>query len=159
MKRTHVLVSRGVGVLVACLLGVACSREERAPAAPPPAPPAPVQAPAAAVPAPFLVTAVQLGSALGPEKRVVAARTAFAPGDTIYASVLTDGNSAGVTLAARWTYEDGQVVNESQQTIASAGPATTEFHIAKPSGWPAGRYKVEVIADGRVAAAREFVVR
>ena len=139
MERSHALVSRGIVVLATCVIGVACSREERAPAPPPPPPPAPAQAPAAAMPAPFLVTAVQLGSELGPEKRVVAARTAFAPGDTIYASVLTDGKSAGVTLAARWTYEDGQVVNESQQTIAAPGPATTEFHIAKPSGWPTGR--------------------
>jgi len=29
-------------------------------------------------------------------------------------------------------------VNEETRDIAPNGPAATEFHIAKPSGWPAG---------------------
>jgi hypothetical protein len=34
----------------------------------------------------------------------------------------------------------------------------TEFHIAKPSGWPTGKYKVEISTNGAVATAKEFVV-
>src|SRR5262249_19431592 len=73
-------------------------------------------------------------------------------------SVDTQGWSAPVTLTARWTYEDGQVVNESSQQ-AEAGPATTEFHIAKPSGWPAGSYQIEILADGASAAGPRLAGR
>jgi hypothetical protein len=72
--------------------------------------------------------------------------------------VATEGWAAPVELTARWTYEDGQVVGESSQT-AEPGPSATEFHIPKPSGWPAGRYQVEILADGASAATRSFEVR
>ena len=62
------------------------------------------------------------------------------------------------TLKARWTYQDGQVVNESSQTIAAAGDARTEFHISKPDGWPAGKYTLEVFLNGSSAATKEIVV-
>ena len=74
-------------------------------------------------------------------------------------SVASEGSATTVTLTARWTYEDGQLVNESSETLAPSGPAVTEFHIEKPSGWPAGKYKVEIAANGAPAGAREFEVR
>jgi len=141
-------------VAIACLALLACGRSEQK-AAPSPAPP-PVAAPA---PATFRVGAVELGRSIGADERVSAPASSFAPADTIYASVSTEGAAPSVTLTARWSYEDGQLVSESTETIAPTGPAVTEFHIAKPDGWPTGRYKVEIIADGRTAASREFEVR
>jgi hypothetical protein len=145
---------------VMCLAWLACDRSEEgaAPEAPAPTPP-PVAAPAPAEPAPFHVGDVELGRELGADKRVAEPTDSFAPADTIYASVETEGAAPSVSLTARWSYEDGQLVEESTETIAPTGPAVTEFHIAKPDGWPTGRYKVEIIADGRPAASREFEVR
>jgi hypothetical protein len=137
------------------LMGLAvfgCGRSEQQSA------PAPTTPPVAA-PAAFRVDALSLGREISADKRVTAPATAFAPMDTIYASVATAGATPSVALTARWTYEDGQLVSESTETIAPTGPAVTEFHVAKPDGWPAGRYKVEIIADGRTAASREFEVR
>jgi hypothetical protein len=145
--------------VVLCLGLLACGRSEQTQApspAPSPAPP-PMAAPVA--PAPFRVGAIDLGTAIGADKRVSTPADAFAPTDTIYASVATEGAAPTVTLTARWSYEDGQLVEESSETIAPTGPAVTEFHIAKPDGWPTGRYKIEIIADGRPAGAREFEVR
>ncbi len=34
----------------------------------------------------------------------------------------------------------------------------TEFHIAKPSGWPAGDYKVVVTVDGQPSQTQTFTV-
>ena len=137
---------------------VACKRESPTPppaaAAPPVATPAPPPPPE-----PFRVSAVEVGNAIGPDKRVVAPASSFAPQDTIYASVATEGASVSTLLSARWTYEDGQVVSEESQTIAPTGPATSEFHIAKPDGWPAGKYKVEITADGAAAGSQEFEVK
>lgn len=106
-----------------------------------------------------VVTGLELGNAIQGNKRVVQSMITFGPMDTIYASVMTDGNAPSATLTARWTFEDGQIVDESSQTITMSGPATTEFHIVKPSGWPAGKYKVEILLNGNIARSAEFTVK
>jgi hypothetical protein len=140
------------------LVVVGCERS-----APPAAHPSPAATPgraAAAPPAPaaFKVAALEVGKEIGPNKRVTSPGTSFGANDTIYASVATEGSAPSVALKARWTYQDGQLVDESVQTIAPTGPAVTEFHVAKPSGWPAGKYKVEISANGAVVASRDFEV-
>jgi hypothetical protein len=138
--------------LAVVLVLFACGRSETS------TPPVSAPAPAAA-PEPARISSIDLGSAIGADKRVTAPAAAFAPGDTIYASIATEGSSPSLTLSARWTYEDGQLVSESSETIAPTGPANTEFHITKPDGFPAGRYRVEISANGAVAGARDFEVR
>jgi hypothetical protein len=152
-------MSRSIAWLVLCIAFAvaACGREEAAP--PPAAAPPPIAPPRVAAPAPLGIGAIELGNQIDADKRVLAPTQSFAPGDTIYASIATQGETQGVVLAARWSYEDGQNVAESTETVASAGPTVVEFHIAKPDGWPAGRYRVDVTANGRPAGAREFEVR
>jgi hypothetical protein len=82
----------------------------------------------------------------------------FKPMDTIYASVATEGSSPAVTLVAHWTYKDGQLVKHEETTIAPTGKAVTEFHVVKPSGWPVGDYKVEVMLNGAPAGSKSFKV-
>ena len=132
------------------LVALACSRTE----APPRTPEPPRSAPAA-----LAVQNVEIGRAVGGDKRVTDRTTTFHPNDTIYASVATSGRSSNAVPQARWSYEDGQIVEESQQSIAPTESASTEFHIAKPDGWPAGKYKVEVLLNGALAQTREFEVR
>jgi hypothetical protein len=105
------------------------------------------------------VTDVNLGRTLNADKTVADNTDSFRPADTVYASVVTDGSSSNATLKARWTYQDGQLVEESVQTIAPTGKATTEFHISKPDGWPTGKYKVEVSLNGATAETKEFEVK
>jgi hypothetical protein len=146
-------------VLGLLVLGTACSRSE--PTSPRPSPglsPVAAPAPPPAAAAPFKVVAVDVGKAIGADKRVTSPTTSFAAGDTIYTSVSSVGTATSVVVKARWTYQDGQVVDESSQTIAPSGPSVTEFHISKPGGWPAGKYKVEISANGSVAGTREFDV-
>jgi hypothetical protein len=96
---------------------------------------------------------------VGADKKVTSPATTFAPGDTIYASVASDGSAPSVMLTARWTYEDGQTVSTDVQTLAPTGPTATEFHVSKPSGWPAGRYRVDVSADGAPGPGKDFEVK
>jgi len=104
------------------------------------------------------VTRIDLGNAIGTDKKVTAPAVTFKPNDTIYASVLSEGTAPAVALAVRWTFEDGQLVNEATQKIAPTGPAVTEFHIVKPDGWPAGKYQVAVAANGQSAGTVQFTV-
>ena len=138
----------------------ACGKKEPPP--PPPPPPAPAPAPMPA-PAPVGVTlsAVTLGKAVGADKKVTAAAEAFAKSDTIHASIDTTG-AGSATLVAKWTFtKDGKTVPVKEDTaiITPTGPATTEFHISKPDGWPAGDYAVEILLDGKSVATKSFKVQ
>jgi hypothetical protein len=105
------------------------------------------------------VSQIDIGRSLNADKTINDTTGSFKPTDTIYASIATENTTAPTTVKARWTYQDGQVVNESTQTIApAAGGARTEFHISKPNGWPAGKYTLEVFLNGSSAATKDLEV-
>lgn len=120
----------------------------------PPLAPGVVASPAASV----RVTDVQLGKGLGPDKKIQTPTDTFAPTDTIFVSVLTDGTAAA-TLKAKWTFQDGQTVKEDTKTITPTGPAATEFSIQKASGWPKGNYTVEISLNDQPATSKTFKVQ
>jgi hypothetical protein len=106
------------------------------------------------------VTNVNLGKSIGSDKKVTAPAESFGKNDTIYAVVETSG-SGSATLKAKWTYHQGgqtAVVDESTQTIKATGPETSEFHISKPDGWPAGDYQVEISLNDKPAGTKKFSV-
>jgi len=105
------------------------------------------------------VTDVTLGRSIGGDKAITDRADTFRANDTIYASVATDGSANATTLRARWTFEDGQVVDESTRTIAPNNRERTEFHISKPGGWPAGKYKLEVFLDNQSVETKDFEIR
>ncbi len=112
-----------------------------------------------AAPGVVRVTQLDLGRSLAADKGIADKTTDFRPTDTIYLSVETDGSAPQASLAARWTYQDGQVVKESNENIAPTGKARTEFHISKPDGWPLGKYTVAVTLNGAAAGTKEFEVK
>ena len=105
------------------------------------------------------VTDVTLGRSVGGDKAVTDSTDTFKPNDTIYASIATEGSAQSATLRAKWSFEDGQLVDESTRTIAPNNRERTEFHISKPDGWPAGKYKVEVFLNDQSAQTESFDVR
>jgi hypothetical protein len=109
---------------------------------------------------PLRVSDVEIGRRIGSDKRINDQTDDFAVRDTIYVSVVTEGASSGSRIAAKWTYNDKQVVDSSSQTISPAGGTTvTEFHITKPTAWPKGKYKVEIRLDGVAAGTKDFEVK
>lgn len=161
MNRSMRFLTAAATFVAALALG-ACGKQPEQAAPAPAAPAAQATAPAAPAPVPAAmpvrVVAVDLGSAVGADMKVTAPKTEFAPGDTIYASVSTEGSAPSAKLHAKWTYQDGQTVNESDATIQPSGPAVTEFHISKPDGFPKGHYKVDISLDGAPAISKEFEV-
>src|SRR5262245_12989753 len=157
-KCFYAIVTAAVVALAAC----GKKEEPPKPAATPAPPPPVVQAPAPApMPAGVTVTIISVGKAIGADKKVSAPNETLSKGDTIYASVDTTG-AGTATLKAKWTYhKDGKVavVKEDTQTIVPTGPATSEFHISKPDGWPLGDYQVEVFIDDKPAGAKKFSVK
>lgn len=115
----------------------------------------------AATTAAVRVADVKVGRAIGADKRLTTETDEFRPSDTIFAVVETRGSGPNTSLQARWTYEDGQVVDESTRNIAASIEDATEFHISKPSGsgWPKGKYKVEILLNGASAGSEDFEVK
>ncbi|GAB2500525.1 hypothetical protein [Arenimonas alkanexedens] len=146
--------------LVASLALAGCKKEEAAP--PPVVTPAPAPAPAPMA-ATAMVTEVVLGNAADANGQVSNPVAEFASSDTITASVITATSDpmAAVpgTLSAKWSYEDGQVVNEESKSFNFTGPGVTNFQISKPDGWPAGGYTLVVMLDGVQVDSRTFTVR
>jgi hypothetical protein len=148
--------------LIGTLALVGCKKKDETAAIPPPAAePAPAPAPMPTEPAPApaatatTVTLVDRGNAIGADNRVTAPSTTFAKGDTIHASVASDG--AAGNLTAKWTF--GEQVVDTQDKAVAAGPQVTEFSVSKPDGWPLGKYKLEVSSNGTVVQTREFEVK
>ncbi|HEU5208393.1 MAG TPA: hypothetical protein VFU06_03195 [Longimicrobiales bacterium] len=150
-RRYLTLVSGAVALsALACAQDTETAEETRTPPA--------AEAPSDAA---VRVTDVEMGRSIGSDGRIAddADTDDFTPRDTIYVSVHTEGSASGGRLTARWTFEDGQVVDETSQTLSSTGPSVTEFHISRPDGFPAGSYRVEIQLDGRTVETEDFTVR
>ena len=106
---------------------------------------------------PLRVSDVQVGRSLNSDNSIGSHTTSFKPGDTMYASVLTDG-SGSATITARWTYA-GRVVNETAQKVSYTGHAATEFHIRPSGDFPTGEYVLEILFNGEPVETRNLRVR
>ena len=100
-----------------------------------------------------------MGRHIGPDKKISDKTDDFAPRDTIYASVHTTGAATNRSITARWTFQDGQTVDERSETISPTTDAYTEFHIVKPSGWPKGKYTLHLLMDGAEAKSKDVTVK
>ena len=158
MNKKYILATAAALILTLS----ACGKKAEAPI-PPPAP-APTVAPAPVPPpvmAALAVDAIRLGNAIDSSKKVSQTSDSFGKKDTIYVSVDTTG-AGTATLKAKWTFRKGgqsSLVKEDLQTISPSGPASSEFHISKPDGWPAGEYQVEIFLDDKSASSKTFTVK
>ena len=161
-NRLHMAV---LAAMIGSAALVGCKKKEEPAPMPPAAETAPAPMPApAAMPATASVNSVDLGNAVGADMRVTAPMSTFAPKDTIYAAVSTGTSDPAASVAgklgAKWTHVDSnQTVHEESKDLTFAGDGVTDFQISKPDGWPAGKYKLEVMLDGAVVQTREFEVK
>ena len=139
-------------VAVAALALNGCGRKDEPPADSAVAAPAPA-APMASV------TTIETGKHVDANKRVVDTTSVFAPNDTMYVAVVTANATPSSTLKTLVTFQDGQVVDSSSQTVQSGPSSVTEFHLVKPGGWPTGDYTVEIMLDGQSVGTRRLTVR
>lgn len=134
---------------------------ETAPVTPSTPPPADNAPPATAPTA--SVGSVDVGNAIGDDNKLTVAMDTFSPKDTVYASVSTTTSDPAAKvpskLSARWTFNDGQVVNEESRDLDLSGDGATSFKVSKPDGWPKGKYKVEIMLDGEAAGSKDFEVK
>jgi hypothetical protein len=144
---------------VALLAAVACKGRDSAPAAGAESGTTATAAADTAASKEFKVASVMIGKRIGESKMVTEPTFQFAPGDTIYASISTEGARENAELRAIWRFQTGQTVDSSTQTISPQGDENTEFHVSNPKGWPVGTYNVTIYANGDSVDSKNFAVK
>ena len=149
----NITFARTLTIALALSVLVACKKKEEAPAVDTTA-----AFPPAAIPVVLMVDGIETGKGLNADKTVRDDARDFGVRDTIYVSVKTEGVGTG-TLAAKFTFQDGQVVEEASLPIAPTADAYHEFHIQKATAWPKGDYKVEIMLNGVSAGTKDFTIK
>jgi hypothetical protein len=148
-----------VGALVLALTAtIACAKKE-APAADTQTAGGAVATPSAEPANALKVADIGVGKKLETGNRIAQETTTFSARDTIFAAVHTTGAGQNANLTARWTFQDGQVVNERTETISPTTDSYTEFHISSAKGWPAGKYTLHVLLNGNEVQTKELEVK
>ncbi len=109
------------------------------------------------------VTDVLLGTEVDDSQSVTSPQTSFAADDeTIHVAVTTvsDSNApATATIGVRWTFQDGQLIDERSAALEFTGTDTTSFRVNNTEGWPMGSYNVEVTLNGETVETRQFTIQ
>ncbi|MCW6027774.1 MAG: hypothetical protein ABS932_04195 [Stenotrophomonas sp.] len=167
MKKSSISTAVLAALLATVALAGCKKKEDTAdnnaqPAAMTPAAPAPMTE---AAPQPMTaaagvnVSAVTVGKTAAADKTVTSAAL-FAPKDDIIVSIRTDGSANNANVAAKLTFQNGQVAGEQNQVVNTTGAETTNISFKNANGWPAGKYRAEVMVDGKAAGSpQEFEVK
>ncbi|MCD0257892.1 hypothetical protein JWH11_06600 [Xanthomonas melonis] len=102
------------------------------------------------------VSSVAVGTVAAADKTVTPSASVGSK-DTIIVSVKTEGTASNVPVAAKLTYQDGQVAGEQNATLTTTGAETTNMSFNKPDGWPAGTYTAQVMVDGKPAGSPQTI--
>ena len=107
------------------------------------------------------VTDVLLGRTMRGDTAVADETDTFRPRDAIHAIVKHEGAATNATITARWTFQDGQVVDERSETVNPTGTRTdyTHFVITKKTAWPVGKYTLHILVNGSEVETKDFQVK
>jgi hypothetical protein len=108
--------------------------------------------------APFVINQLTVGASANEWNEIDEPRNIFLPEETIHASVLSDGDDAGI-ITARWTYGRDKEVVDIQTKNVPIGPQRSEFSIFKPDGWPIGTYELNIFVNGESVKSASFCVQ
>lgn len=111
-------------------------------------------------PAPRVAT-IELGRQAGESLRITDPTSNFGARDTVFLAVVTSNAAADSKLSARWSFQDGSVVDSSGQGIARStgvANAVTQFRVARDKGWLVGNYTVDVWMNDMLVGTKMFKV-
>ena len=112
----------------------------------------------AAKPAKRQVSMVMIGKGLGSGNRVMEPTFQFAPQDTVYLSVATEGSDGAGTVTAAWRSQSGEILQQSSAPISPSGE-NTAFNLAQAKGLKPGTYKVVVFLGDDSVDAKVFAIK
>ena len=102
---------------------------------------------------------VDMGRRIGADSSITDETTDFTRTDTVYASVHTSGTAQNSPVVARWTSEDGSIVDETTNTVTTSGDSRTVFRLSRPGGLASGKYTLRILIDGTEVRSKDFTVK
>lgn len=104
---------------------------------------------------------VDMGRKVGADKKISedADDDTFARTDTIFASVHTSGFAKEGEIAGRWIFPDSSVVDQQADGVTTEGDGYLAFFLTKPEGLAPGKYRFEVLVNGREVRDKEVTVK
>jgi hypothetical protein len=146
----------GASAMIAALLG-ACSVHEKSQSEETARAADSAKATAAASPL-RRVSMVMIGKQVGAGNRVTEPTFQFAPQDTVYISVATEGSTGPDTLTAAWRSQNGEILQQSSALVPRAGE-NVAFNYSQPKGLKPGTYKVILFLGDDSVDSKVFAVK
>jgi len=85
--------------------------------------------------------------------------TRFAPTDSVFAEITSNGTASEYTIYAKWTDTEGTVLADYGIRINEPGPKRTVVSLSKPDGWSAGHNRIELAINGKTLRTVTFDVQ
>ncbi len=152
---THIGMA-GAPLLVAAALVGACTGSDKSESAA-----AAARADSAAAPAPKpkerRVSNVMIGKHIGTNNLVTEPTFQFAPPETVFVSVATEGAEGAGQMTAAWRSQNGEVVQKTTESIEPG--KNTLFQLSQPKGLKPGTYKVVLFLGEDSADTKVFAVK
>jgi hypothetical protein len=154
---THIGMA-GAPLIVAAALVGACTRSDRSESAEVAARRADsASAAAAAKPTVRKVSNVMIGKRIGSNNLMTEPTFQFAPQETVYVSVATEGAEGADALTAAWRFQTGEVVQKGTESIRPG--ENTVFQLSQPKGLKPGTYKVVLFLGDDSVDTKVFAVK
>jgi hypothetical protein len=99
-----------------------------------------------------------IGRRIGSGNRITEPTFEFAPQDTVYVSVGTEGAGEAGPLTPAWRSQGGEIMQKSSEPVPPAGE-NAQFSLTQPKGLKPGTYKVIVFLGDDSAETRVFAVK
>lgn len=147
----------GAQVVVVAVLAGGCSGSEESRSAAGATDSAALAA-SAGTPVELQVSNVMIGRRIGPGNRITEPTFEFAPKDTVYVSVATQGTGGAEALTAAWRSQSGEILQKSSEPVPPAGE-NTQFSLSQPKGLKPGTYKVIIFLGEDSVETKVFVVK
>jgi hypothetical protein len=148
----------GVPLLVVAAMAGACGRSERSSREGAGVGDSATLAASVAKSAELRVSNVMIGRRIGSGNRITEPTFEFAPQDTVYVSVGTEGAGEGATLTAAWRSQSGEILQKSSEPVPPAGE-NAEFRLSQPKGLKPGTYKVIIFLGSDSVETKVFAVK
>ena len=103
------------------------------------------------------ISNVMIGKRIGSGNRMTDPTFQFAPQDTVYLSVATEGSSGPEKITTAWRSQTGEVLQQPTEAIKPG--ENTAFQLSQPKGLKPGTYKVIIFLGGDSVDTKVFAVK
>lgn len=145
-------------LMAVATLAVACSGSEKSRTAAAGGQDSATLAASSGRPAELQVSNVMIGRKMGANNLITEPTFQFAPKDTVFISVATEGSGGATALTAAWRYQSGEVLQKSSEPI-SGSEKNVGFSLSQPKGLKPGTYKVIIFLDNDSVDTKLFSVK